>query len=114
MPSTPHWENRLLEAAASNSATEGVGDALDGVVEFDTVELPLVVLLAAVMKTPPAMAGGEMVLALRAAAWYAARVAPVDLWGDQSGVGGRSGGDGTHGGLTTMAIPCWQCWIWEQ
>ncbi len=105
----PDWEKRLLEAAPSKSATEGVGDVVDDVVEFDTV-----VLLDAVMKTPPAMAGGEMVLAFRAAAWYAARVAPVDLWGDQSGAGGGSGGNETHGGLTTMAIPCWQCWIWEQ
>ena len=63
-PSTPHREKPLLEAAPSKSATEGVGDAIDGDVELDTVVLPV-----AVTKIPPAIAGGEMVLALRAAAW---------------------------------------------
>ena len=66
MPTKPSkllCERRMLPAAPVEAAVEGLGEVVGPVEVLPEVEFPV-----AEMKTPPAMAGGETVLAFTAAA----------------------------------------------
>lgn len=74
MPTKPSkllCERRMLPAAPVEAAVEGLGEVVGPVEVLPEVEVALdeeVEFPVAEMKTPPAMAGGETVLAFTAAA----------------------------------------------
>lgn len=71
-PSKLPCERRMLPAAPVEAAVEGLGEVVGSVEVLPEVEVALdeeEEFPVAEMKTPPAMAGGETVLAFTAAAW---------------------------------------------